>query len=257
MKPTTNIATNNAKNLKLKLQIPNFQFPISNSIPKPHPQPIFDRNKIYTPLQRLLCQLTKEAMTLDVTMTARQNDELKQTVHRERKRLLDFIRQRVPTEEDAEDILQDVFYQLTNAYRSMEPIEKVTSWLFTVARNRITDFFRKKKPDSFSSLSRPASGDESDDDQNYFLEEIMQDVSDSPEGEYIRSLVWETLNAALEELPEEQRKIFTLHELDGVSFKEMSEQMKLPLNTLLSRKRYAVLHLRKRLQSLYDELLEL
>src|SRR4026208_1315804 len=112
-----------------------------------------------------------EDMTLAVTMTARQNDELKQTVHRERKRLLDFIRQRVPTEEDAEDILQDVFFQFTNAYRSMEPIEKVTSWLFTVARNRITDSFRKKKPASFSSLSRTVSNDE-DDEQDYFLEEI-------------------------------------------------------------------------------------
>lgn len=195
-------------------------------------------------------------MTLNGTMTAQQNEVIQETVHRERKRLLDFIRQRVPTEEDAEDILQDVFYQFTNAYRSMEPIEKVTSWLFTVARNRITDSFRKKKAASFSSLSKPGSTDE-DDDQNYFLEEIMQDVSDSPEGQYIRSLVWDTLNAALEELPEEQREVFTLHELEGVSFKEMSEKMKLPLNTLLSRKRYAVLHLRKRLQSLYDELLSI
>jgi RNA polymerase sigma factor (sigma-70 family) len=195
-------------------------------------------------------------MTLNGTMTAQQNEVIQETVHRERKRLLDFIRQRVPTEEDAEDILQDVFYQFTNAYRSMEPIEKVTSWLFTVARNRITDFFRKKKAVSFSSLSKPASSDE-DDEQNYFLEEIMQDMSDSPEGQYVRSLVWDTLNAALEELPDEQREIFTLHELEGVSFKEMSEKMKLPLNTLLSRKRYAVLHLRKRLQSLYDELLSI
>jgi RNA polymerase sigma factor (sigma-70 family) len=196
-----------------------------------------------------------EAMPLNATMTAQQNEEIGKTVRRERKRLLDFIKQRVPTEEDAEDILQDVFYQFTNAYRGIEPIEKVTSWLFTVARNRITDFFRKKKADSFSSLSRSSSNDDGDDDQNYFLEEIMQDVSESPEGQYIRSLVWDTLNAALEELPEEQREIFTLHELEGVSFKEMSEKMKLPLNTLLSRKRYAVLHLRTRLQSLYDELL--
>ena len=195
-------------------------------------------------------------MTLNVTMTAQQNEEIGKTVLRERKRLLDFIRNRVPSEEDAEDILQDVFYQFTNAYRSVEPIEKVTSWLFTVARNRITDFFRKKKTDSFSSLSRNvAEGD--DDNQNFFLEQVMQDVSDSPEGQYMRSLVWDTLNAALDELPEEQREIFTLHELEGVNFKEMSEKMKLPLNTLLSRKRYAVLHLRTRLQSLYDELLSI
>ncbi|MEO5673847.1 MAG: sigma-70 family RNA polymerase sigma factor [Chitinophagales bacterium] len=196
-------------------------------------------------------------MTLNLAMTAQQNEEIRQTVHTERKRLLDFIRRRVPSEEDAEDILQDVFYQFTNAYRSMEPIEKVTSWLFTVARNRITDFFRKKKADSFSSLLKPYSGADGGDDDNYFLKEIMQQSSDSPEGQYVRSLVWDTLKVALEELPEEQREIFTLHELEGVSFKEMSVQMKLPLNTLLSRKRYAVLHLRKRLQSLYHELINL
>jgi len=196
-------------------------------------------------------------MTLNLNMTAQQNEIIQQTVHKERKRLLDFIRQRVPREEDAEDILQDVFYQFVNAYRQMEPIEKVTSWLFTVARNKITDFFRKKKADSFSSLSSPAMNDETDSDQPYFLEELMQDVNDSPESQYMRSLVWDTLNAALEELPEEQREIFVLHELDGVGFKEMSERLKIPLNTLLSRKRYAVLHLRTRLQSLYDELLNL
>jgi len=198
-----------------------------------------------------------EAMTLNVNMTAQQNEIIQKTVHRERKRLLDIISKRVPTEEDAEDILQDVFYQFVNAYRQMEPIEKATSWLFTVARNRITDFFRKKKADSFSSLSSPAVNSENENDEPYFLEEIMQDVNDSPEGQYIRSLVWDTLNAALEELPEEQREIFVLHELEGVSFKEMTERLKIPLNTLLSRKRYAVLHLRNRLQSLYNELLNL
>ena len=198
-----------------------------------------------------------KAMTLNVTMAAQQNEIIQKTVHRERRRLLDFIRQRVPTDEDAEDILQDVFYQFVNAYRSMEPIEKVTSWLFTVARNKITDFFRKKKADSFSSLAPAASLEQDDEPQPYFLEEIMQDVNDSPEGQYIRSLVWDTLNAALEELPEEQRQIFINHELEGMSFKDMSRTMNLSINTLLSRKRYAVLHLRKRLQSLYDELLNL
>ena len=196
-------------------------------------------------------------MTLNLQMTAQQNEIIQQTVHKERKRLLDFIRQRVPREEDAEDILQDVFYQFVNAYRQMEPIEKATSWLFTVARNKITDFFRKKKADSFSSFTSSAMNSDSEDEPSYFLEEIMQDVNDSPEGQYMRSLIWDTLNAALEELPEEQREIFAMHELDGVSFKEMSEKLKIPLNTLLSRKRYAVLHLRTRLQSLYDELINL
>jgi RNA polymerase sigma factor (sigma-70 family) len=196
-------------------------------------------------------------MTLNVTMTAKENELIRETVQRERKRLLDFIRQRVPTEEDAEDILQDVFYQLVNAYRQMEPIEKVTSWLFTVARNKITDFFRKKKADSFSSLARGNAGEEAGDETPYFLEEIMQNASDSPEGEYLRSLVWDTLEAALNELPAEQREIFVLHELEGVGFKEMSERMNVSLNTLLSRKRYAVLHLRKKFQSLYEEILHL
>ncbi|MCY7409499.1 MAG: sigma-70 family RNA polymerase sigma factor [Chitinophagales bacterium] len=193
-------------------------------------------------------------MTLDANMTLQKEEKIRITVRDERKRLLDFIKRRVPTDEDAEDILQDVFYQFVNAYRSVEPIEKVTSWLFTVARNRITDFFRKKKSVSFSSLV-PASIDEDDGDQNYFLEEIMQDANDSPESVYMRSLVWDTLNAALEELPAEQREVFTLHEMDGVSFKEMEKTLGVSLNTLLSRKRYAVLHLRERLQSLYNELL--
>lgn len=193
-------------------------------------------------------------MTLDANMTLQKEEKIRITVRDERKRLLDFIKRRVPTDEDAEDILQDVFYQFVNAYRSVEPIEKVTSWLFTVARNRITDFFRKKKSVSFSSLA-PASSDDDDGDQNYFLEEIMQDANDSPESVYMRSLVWDTLNAALEELPKEQREVFTLHEMDGVSFNEMEKTLGVSLNTLLSRKRYAVLHLRERLQSLYNELL--
>ena len=182
---------------------------------------------------------------------------IKRWVHKERKRLLDFIRQRVNSDEDAEDILQDVFYQFVNAYRMMEPIEKVTSWLFTVARNRITDLYRKKKTATFSSLL-PVTDEGSDDDAtNYFLEEIMQDATETPEAQYMRSLVWDTLNAALAELPEEQREVFNLHELEGLSFKEIAAQTGQSVNTLLSRKRYAVLHLRERLQTLYKELLTL
>ncbi len=196
-------------------------------------------------------------MTLEATMTSHQNAEIQKTVRKERKRLLDFIRQRVNSDEDAEDILQDVFYQLVNAYRMMEPIEKVTSWLFTVARNRITDLYRKKKTANFSSLL-PLTDEASEDDaQNYFLEEIMQDATETPEAQYMRSLVWDTLNAALDELPDEQREVFNLHELEGMSFKEIAAQTGQPVNTLLSRKRYAVLHLRERLQTLYKELLNL
>ena len=197
-------------------------------------------------------------MTLNATMTTRQNAEIQETVRKERKRLFDFIRQRVNSEEDAEDILQDVFFQFVNAYRMMEPIEKATSWLFTVARNRITDLYRKKKTETFSSLVPAGINPEADEDpSDYFLDEIMQDVSDTPESQYMRSLVWDTLNAALEELPAEQRNVFTMHELDGLSFKDIAGQTGESINTLLSRKRYAVLHLRKRLQTLYNELLNL
>lgn len=196
-------------------------------------------------------------MTLEVPMTSHQNAEIQKTVHKERKRLLDFIRQRVNSDEDAEDILQDVFYQFVNAYRMMEPIEKVTSWLFTVARNRITDLYRKKKSSSFSSLLPPDQDGSDEEGQSYFLEEIMQDASETPESQYMRSLIWDTLNAALAELPEEQRQVFTLHELEGLSFKDIASETGQPVNTLLSRKRYAVLHLRKRLQTLYNELINL
>lgn len=190
-------------------------------------------------------------------MTTRQNAEIQETVRKERKRLLDFIRQRVNSDEDAEDILQDVFYQFVNAYRMMEPIEKVTSWLFTVARNRITDLYRKKKTTTFSSLLPVTDDGNEEDASGYFLDELMQDVSETPEAQYIRSLVWDTLNAALEELPAEQRDVFNLHELEGLSFKDIAAQTGLSVNTLLSRKRYAVLHLRERLQTLYNELLNL
>ncbi|MEO6169232.1 MAG: sigma-70 family RNA polymerase sigma factor [Chitinophagales bacterium] len=196
-------------------------------------------------------------MTLEATMTTRQNAEIQETVRKERKRLLDFIRQRVNSDEDAEDILQDVFYQFVNAYRMMEPIEKVTSWLFTVARNRITDLYRKKKTTTFSSLVPVTDEGNDEDASGYFLDELMQDVSETPEAQYMRSLVWDTLNAALEELPAEQRDVFNLHELEGLSFKEIAAQTGQSVNTLLSRKRYAVLHLRERLQTLYNELLNL
>ncbi len=198
-----------------------------------------------------------EAMTLNATMTTRQNVEIQETVRKERKRLLDFIRQRVKSEEDAEDILQDVFYQLVNAYRMMEPIEKVTSWLFTVARNRITDLYRKKKTETFSNLLPVSDEGNEEETPGYFLDELMQDVSETPEAQYMRSLVWDTLNAALAELPAEQSEVFNLHELEGMSFKEIAIQTGQPVNTLLSRKRYAVLHLREKLQTLYDELLTL
>jgi len=164
----------------------------------------------------------------------------------ERKRLFEFIRRRVRTEEDAEDILSDVFYQLMSSYSVTEPIEKMTSWLFTVARNKIIDWYRKKRPES---LPR----DENDPSLPLNLEDILYDPTQNPDQVYARSLVWTELADALDELPEEQKDVFVMHELQGKSFKEIAEITGEPINTLLSRKRYAVLFLREKLREMYDE----
>ncbi len=168
----------------------------------------------------------------------------------ERKRLFEFIRRRVRTEEDAEDILADVFYQLMSSYSVTEPIEKMTSWLFTVARNKIIDWYRKKRPESL-----PRS--ESDPSLPLNLEDILYDPTQNPDQVYARSLVWTELADALDDLPEEQKEVFVMHELEGKSFKEIAEITGEPVNTLLSRKRYAVLYLREELKELYDEFNEL
>jgi RNA polymerase sigma factor (sigma-70 family) len=172
----------------------------------------------------------------------------------ERKRLFDFIRRRVRTEADAEDILADVFYQMVASYSVTEPIEKMTSWLLTVARNKIIDWYRKRKPESFRQRT-----DESVLPQNLplnlplNLEDILFDPGQNPDVLYARSLVWTELADALEDLPDEQRDVFVMHELEGKSFKEIAEITGEPVNTLLSRKRYAVLYLREALQELYDD----
>ena len=164
----------------------------------------------------------------------------------ERKRLFDFIRHRVRTEADAEDILSDVFYQLVASYSVTEPIDKMTSWLLTVARNKIIDWYRKRKPESFRQHI-----DESAMPLN--LEDILFDPGQNPDVLYARSLVWTELADALEDLPDEQRDVFVMNELEGKSFKEIAELTGEPVNTLLSRKRYAVLYLREALQELYDD----
>jgi RNA polymerase sigma factor (sigma-70 family) len=164
-------------------------------------------------------------------------------------RLKGFIRKRVNSLEDADDILQDVFYQLAEADRMTKPVEQVSAWLYTVARNRITDSYRKKKTESLPEYS---------DDEDSFVEELgslMFDNGNTPETEYLRSLVWTELEKVLNELPLEQREVFEMNELQGVPFKEISELTGDPVATLISRKRYAVLHLRERLQILYDELI--
>ena len=164
----------------------------------------------------------------------------------ERKRLFDFIRRRVGTEEDAEDILQDVFLQLASSSNITEPIEHLTAWLFTVARNKVIDWYRKKRPKSLSF-------DEDTTDGPLSVREILFDPSQDPDQVFARSLVWTELAEALDELPEEQKMVFVMHELEGKSFKEIAAMTGEPINTLLSRKRYAVLFLRDRLQDLYDE----
>jgi RNA polymerase sigma factor (sigma-70 family) len=166
----------------------------------------------------------------------------------ERSRLRDFIRRRVPDPSDAEDIVQEVFYELVEANRLLMPIEHVTGWLFRVARNRITDLFRKKKPEAFSD--RTAEGE---DGELLRIEDLLPSPDAGPEALYVRSVLLEELEFALDELPDEQRAVFVAHELEGRSFKELSAESGVNVNTLLSRKRYAVLHLRERLQSLHDE----
>jgi RNA polymerase sigma factor (sigma-70 family) len=163
------------------------------------------------------------------------------------KRLMGFIRKRIANEADAEDILQDVFYQLAG---NTQPIEQLTAWLFRVARNRIVDVQRKRKPELLDDLY-PSS---SEDDVLGWVD-LLSDLDDTPETTYLRNLFWETLNAALDELPAAQKEVFVLNELDGVPFKEIAAQTGATVNTLLSRKRYAVLHLRERLQVLRNELL--
>jgi RNA polymerase sigma factor (sigma-70 family) len=189
----------------------------------------------------------KDAASLE-RMALEQDQRISEVVKREQSRLRNFIRRRVLNPRDAEDILQDVFCELVEANRLLMPIEHVTGWLFRVARNRITDLFRKKKPESFSDT---AVADE--DDELLHLEDLLPSPDAGPEALYARNVLLDELELAVDELPEEQREVFVAHELEGRSFKEIAAESGVSLNTLLSRKRYAVLHLRERLQSIYDE----
>lgn len=174
------------------------------------------------------------------------NASAEAAVRSHRPRLLEFIRRRVRSEEDAEDILQEVFFQLLASYSVTEPIEKLSAWLFAVARNRIIDWYRKRT----HSASVPVDQETG---RPLNLEEILSDPEQEPDEVYVRSIVWTELREALDELPEEQREVFVLHELEGKSFKEIAEITGEGINTLLSRKRYAVLYLRESLRDLYDE----
>jgi RNA polymerase sigma factor (sigma-70 family) len=181
-------------------------------------------------------------------MAFEQDQRISEVLKREQSRLRNFIRRRVPDSRDAEDILQDVVYELVEANRLLMPIEHVTGWLFRVARNRITDLFRKKKPESFSDIA--VAGE---DDELLRLEDLLPSPDAGPAALYARSVLMDELELAVEELPEEQREVFVAHELEGRSFKEIAGDTGVSVNTLLSRKRYAVLRLRARLQSIYDE----
>lgn len=181
-----------------------------------------------------------------------QNQSIEETVKKESPRLLDFIRKRIPDADDAEDILQDVFYQLVETYRLMKPIEELTAWLFTVARNKITDRFRKKKPES---LEKQLAFTRDEDGDMLNIADILPASNTSPDMSMLRTAIMEELEDALDELPAEQREVFMMHEIDGKSFKTISEITGDSVNTLLSRKRYAVLSLRERLRKLYTELI--
>ena len=181
-------------------------------------------------------------------MALEQDQQISDVVIREQSRLRNFIRRRVPDPRDAEDILQDVFCELVEANRLLMPIDHVTGWLFRVARNRIIDFFRKKKPQSFSDT---AIAD--DDDELLRLEDLLPSPDGGPEALYARRVLLDELELAIDELPEDQREAFVGHELEGRSFKQMAAESGVSVNTLLSRKRYAVLHLRERLQKIYTE----
>ena len=189
----------------------------------------------------------KDAASLE-RMSLEQDQRISDVVTQEQSRLRNFIRRRVPDPRDAEDILQEVFYELVEANRLLMPIEHVTGWLFRVARNRIIDLFRKKKPESLSDAVTA-----SDEEEPLLLEDLLPSPDAGPDAFYARSVLLDELEDALDELPDEQREVFVGHEIEGRSFKEMSAESGVSVNTLLSRKRYAVLHLRERLRSIYDE----
>lgn len=190
----------------------------------------------------------EDAFIIENQMATGQTNTITQVIKDYSRRLLGFIKQRVAIDEDAEDILQDVFYQLAE---SAEPIEQVSSWLFTVARNKITDKYRKKK----LPLADDVFAQSGDGEETFDWKEMLLSPGENPETEYLRNLFWEELQQALEELPAEQREVFIQNEIDDIPFKTIAEKTGISVATLISRKRYAVLHLRERLLLLKEELL--
>lgn len=186
-------------------------------------------------------------------MTAEDRIRIETLIEEEQGRLLGFIRKRVRHEEDARDIAQDVYYQLTAGFDDIRSVASLTSWLFTVARNRITDYFRKSKAEL---LSDQVLGGNEDGDGPLMLEDILPALTHSPEDEYMRGVIWEAIEASLERLPEAQREVFVMNEFEDLSFKEISSITGEGINTLLSRKRYAVTYLREQLGELYQQIKE-
>jgi len=180
-------------------------------------------------------------------MTGDQDRRISEAVEQQRGRLRNFIRSRVPDPSDAEDILQDVFYELVVAYRLAKPIEQLGAWLFRVARNRIIDRFRKQKPEA----SRVGGG--AGDENTLSLEELLPSSDAGPEGAFARNMLLDEIGEALAELPPEQREVFIANEIEGRTFAEIAGETGTSINTLLSRKRYAVLHLRRHLREIYEE----
>lgn len=184
------------------------------------------------------------------TMATDRNTEIANTVDREQSRLRNFIRRRVADPSDVEDVLQEVFYELVEANRLLMPIEHISGWLFAVARNRITDLFRKKVPDRLEDAMAVGAADA---DDRLRLEDLLPSGADGPDVLYARHAMMQAFEAALDELPDDQRLVFVAHEIEGRSFKELADETGANINTLLSRKRYAVLHLRNRLKADYDD----
>jgi len=181
-----------------------------------------------------------------------QDRKIREAIDRERDRLRNFIRKRVGNETDAEDILQDIFYELVEAYRLLKPMEQAGAWMFRVARNRITDLFRKKKPQALADMAVGSA----EDGELLLLEDVLPSPDAGPEAAYARGVLLDELDTALDELPEEQREVFVAHELENCSFKELAAQTGLSENALRLRKHYAVIQLRQRLAALYEEFLK-
>lgn len=183
-------------------------------------------------------------------MSPKDQEQIGKTFTEEHDRLLGYIRKRIPENYEAEDILQDVFYQLTRGFNELSRIENLTSWIYTVANNRIIDGYRKKKNLRLESISQKSNAIEGP----LLLEEILPDLGATPEDTELKDLIWETIDKTLDELPEEQSEVFIMHEFEDMSFKEISIFTGIGINTLISRKRYAVLELRHRLKHLYKQL---